>query len=110
MRWHGVPPVHSKVRKVIAVRRDPRGSRANLAPMALRGFKAHKAQMGCRVYLAQRDHRASKAFRAQRAWASASRGRWPLLRICLLMPNRALPTSCKPMTRFGCGMGAAAAG
>ena len=110
MRWHGFPPVRSKVRKVIAVRRDPRECRANLAPMALREFKAPRAQMGCRVYLAQRDHRASKAFRAQRAWASASRGRWPLLRIYLLMPNRALPTSCKPMTRFGCGMGAAAAG
>ena len=93
---------------MIAVRRDPRECRANLAPMALRGFKAPRVQMACRVYLAQKDPRASKEFRAQRALASASRGRWPLLRYCLLMQPRALPTSCKPMTRFGCGMGAAA--
>ena len=51
MRWHGFPPVHLKVRKVIAVRRDPRGSRANLAPMALRGFKAPRVKALSKVWL-----------------------------------------------------------
>jgi len=109
----GIPPVRSAVLRAPPARRAHpacRVPRGRLAPRDPRGRRDYRGPRGPRDHPGLLVRPAPRASRARRGSASTSRARSPPWRPFPPVPPRAMPTWCRPMTRSGSGIRAAAAG